>query len=65
MVKPVEEQDAIELLRVLADCLRWPGWFDSEEGEQYAKEVRPRLYKMAGQLEDLAALAKPTGRGQA
>jgi len=59
MAKPVEELTAIELLRDLADVLEYPRWLDTAEGERYAEAIRPRLYGMAKQLEELEALAKP------
>jgi hypothetical protein len=56
MAKPVEELTAIELLEDLADVLRYPQWFDTNEGEQYAEAVRPRLLQMAKELGQLNAL---------
>lgn len=51
MAKPVEELTALELLRELADALQWPRWFDSNEGDKFAEQVRPRLLAMADELE--------------
>jgi hypothetical protein len=63
MAKPVEELTAIELLEDLADVLRYPQWFDTNEGEQYAEAVRPRLLQMAkelGQLNALVGFSRPS-----
>jgi hypothetical protein len=52
MAKPVDELNAIELLRDLAATLEWPTWFDTDDGDKYAEQVRPRLLALASALED-------------
>jgi hypothetical protein len=48
--KAVESMTEIELLRDLADSMRWPRWFDTDEGGRYAAAVRPRLLELAARL---------------
>jgi hypothetical protein len=42
----------LEMLRELAESLKWPRWFDTGEGEEYAEAVRPRLLELVGRLSE-------------
>jgi hypothetical protein len=42
-VKDVATAPIRDVLVELADTLQWPAWFDTDQGEKYAGQVRARL----------------------